>query len=139
MSVLKKAFIAKLVDFYIKDNFKGNASDLKTNCLGILEVRMSCNKHPGEHFVVFITGHGTLQTSCGTIYFSGNELTIICKANRYKFELLLGLETLPTITSKIHPPSFLLKQEKSKCNQRIRTILCWLILFVQNKRSFLYV
>ncbi len=124
MSVLKKAFIAKLVDFYIKDNFIGNASDLKTNCLGILEVRMSCNKHPGEHFIVFITGHETLQTSCGTIYFSGNELTIICKANRYKFELLLGLETPPTITSRTQPPPFLLKQEKSKSNQRIRTVLC---------------
>ena len=139
MSVLKKAFIAKLVDFYIKDNFIGNASDLKTNCLGILEVRMSCNKHPGEHFIVFITGHETLQTSCGTIYFSGNELTIICKANRYKFELLLGLETPPTITSRTQPPPFLLKQEKSKSNQRIRTVLCWLLLFIQNKRSFLYV
>lgn len=124
MSVLKKAFIAKLVDFYIKDNFIGNASDLKTNCLGILEVRMSCNKHPGEHFIVFITGHETLQTSCGTIYFSGNELTIICKANRYKFELLLGLETPPTITSRTQPPPFLLKQEKSKSNQRIRSVLC---------------
>lgn len=97
MSKFIRSYIARLLQAEVSDEMESKIVNGINETIGKLSIWESENLHPGMRYIQFQPNQDDfeLQTSCGELHISENQLSICTqnRSNTYIFELIKPLQT----------------------------------------------